>query len=65
MPSSSGVLVSSSYVIEIDAGGLFARDVVRSLKRVASSVRVVEPADGKDARDHLEAGLPLDAFVDV
>jgi P4 family phage/plasmid primase-like protien len=42
-----------------------ARDVAGKLLGVAESVRLVEPAEGKDVSDHLEAGLTLDDLVDV
>jgi hypothetical protein len=43
-----------------DAGRKHADEVVRSLRGLAASVRVVEPAAGKDASDHLAAGMGLE-----
>ena len=48
-----------------DAGHQHARTVVASLERVGASVRLVEAAHGKDAADHLAAGLGVDDFVEV
>lgn len=42
-----------------------AHDVEASLVAVAASVRVVAPATGKDASDHLAAGHGLDNFVEA
>lgn len=39
--------------------------IAASLSGVAASVRLVEPAEGNDAADHLAAGLSLAKFVDV
>lgn len=53
-------------VVDQDAPGIsHAADVEASLVGVAASVRVVRPAVGKDAYDHLEAGKGLEDFVDV
>jgi hypothetical protein len=48
-----------------DAGRAFADKVAWSLRGLARRVRIVEPVAGKDARDHLEAGHGLRAFVEV
>jgi hypothetical protein len=47
------------------AGRDFADKVAWSLRNKARRVRVVEPAVGNDARDHLEAGGGLRDFTDV
>lgn len=39
--------------------------VARTLAGVAASVRLVEPAKGKDAYDHIAAGLTLEDFASV
>jgi 5S rRNA maturation endonuclease (ribonuclease M5) len=46
-----------------EPGREHAAEVARTLKGVASSVRVVEARTGKDASDHLAAGLALEDFV--
>jgi 5S rRNA maturation endonuclease (ribonuclease M5) len=48
-----------------DAGRKHARAVVAALRGVAASVRLVEAAQGKDAADHLRAGLSVSELVDV
>jgi excisionase family DNA binding protein len=48
-----------------DTGRRHAEAVRASLDGVAGSVRVVEAAEGNDARDHLAAGHTLDEFVPV
>ena len=48
-----------------DPGRAHAADVAASLQGVAASIRVVEAAEGKDAADHLGAGLGLDQLVPV
>ena len=49
------------------AGYAHARATARSIESVGSpaSVALVEPAKGKDATDHLDAGLGLEDFVRV
>ena len=47
------------------AGGKHAEQVAVSLKGIARSVQVVEPAEGKDASDHLASGMALDQLVPV
>ncbi len=46
-----------------DAGREHAAKVANSLVDVASSVRIVEAAEGKDAADHLAAGHTVDDFI--
>lgn len=61
-------LKDAEVVIVADAdppGRDHARKVARSLHGVAASVEVVEPAEGKDAADHLSAGRRIDEFVAV
>lgn len=45
-----------------DAGRKHALSILEALTGIAESVVVVEPAVGKDASDHLSAGLGLDDF---
>jgi hypothetical protein len=45
------------------AGRAHAETVARSLQAAGCTVRVVYPAKGKDAYDHLDAGLGLDDFI--
>lgn len=47
-----------------DAGRKHAAEVASHLDGVAASVTVVEAAQGKDAADHLSAGLGLAEFVE-
>jgi hypothetical protein len=61
-------LAGGSLVIVRDrdeAGHQHARDVFRKVKPLAKSVRVVDPRAGKDAADHLAAGLGVADFVPV
>ena len=46
-----------------EAGRQHARDVVKALTGIASSVDVVEARGGKDASDHLATGHALDDFL--
>src|ERR1035437_1092533 len=46
-----------------DIGRSHARAVAKALEGVADSVRRVEAAQGKDAFDHLAAGLSVDEFL--
>ena len=46
-----------------EAGYAHAAAVARALRGIAQSVRVLEPAEGKDAHDHLAAGLGVEALV--
>lgn len=48
-----------------DAGRKHALAVAAALAGIASSVKVVEPAKGKDATDHVDAGLTLKQLVPV
>ncbi len=48
-----------------DAGQSYLRDVLVSLEGVAASVTVKRAKVGKDAADHVAAGLGLDDLVDV
>lgn len=48
-----------------DAGRRHVAKVVELLQGVAASVRIVEPAEGKDVTDHLAAGRTLDELVTV
>jgi Toprim domain len=48
-----------------DAGRHTASEIASLLKPYAASVKIVEPAEGKDARDHLNAGLGDDELVPV
>jgi hypothetical protein len=48
-----------------DEGRRHAAKVASSLSGIASSVRIVEAAEGKDAADHLAAGRTVDEFVPV
>jgi 5S rRNA maturation endonuclease (ribonuclease M5)/KaiC/GvpD/RAD55 family RecA-like ATPase len=45
------------------AGRRHARAVAEALEGIAATVKVGEPAEGKDAADHLKAGRGLDEFV--
>ena len=45
-----------------DLGREHARQVAQALEAVATKVRAVEPAEGKDVSDHLAAGRALDAL---
>jgi len=48
-----------------DAGMAHAKHIVKELTGVAAHVRLVEPLEGKDAYDHLQAGWRVDDFVEV
>jgi hypothetical protein len=48
-----------------DPGHRHADQVITSLQGIASSVRLVEAVDGKDAADHLAAGHTIDDVVEV
>lgn len=59
---------ASEVVVVVDkdrAGWDWARAVVASLDGRVGGIRTVEAAIGKDAADHLGAGLELDKFVDI
>jgi DNA primase len=47
------------------AGQHTARDIAAELKPYAANVKIVEAAEGKDARDHLDAGPSNNDFVAV
>ncbi len=47
------------------AGRDHARTVARSLERAGCTAVMVEPAKGKDAADHLAAGLELNEFLPI
>jgi hypothetical protein len=67
-PEFSEYLCGAEVVVVADRdepGRRAASKLATALREVASSVRVVEAAEGKDAFDHLEAGLSLDEFVEV
>ncbi len=62
------VLTGASIAIVADkdpVGYCHAAEVARSLTAVASSVRVVEPLEGKDASEHFAAGHTVADFVEV
>jgi hypothetical protein len=64
----SAALTGAQVVVVADRdqpGERHARQVAKSLARHAAGVRLVAPASGKDAADHLAAGFGLDAFVDL
>ena len=48
-----------------ETGRTHARHIVESLKRAGIPGKLVEAAAGKDAYDHLEAGLTLDDFTTI
>jgi hypothetical protein len=50
---------------DTDAGRQTAKDIVAELEQHAASVKIVEAAQGKDASDHLAAGLTVADFVPV
>jgi AAA domain-containing protein/Toprim domain-containing protein len=59
-------LVGAHVVVVADndqAGEKHALAVKASVERYARKVSIVKPAEGKDARDHLAAGLALREFV--
>lgn len=65
-PAEEAELFRGSYVVIIadrdEAGRKHARDVADKLGPVVADLRIVEAAAGKDARDHLEAGLGVEDF---
>lgn len=68
LPEYSETLRGAVVVIVRDrdaSGHDRSRLVYDALVGVADSVAVVEPAEGKDAYDHLHAGFTLEDFVDV
>lgn len=61
-------LVGADVVIvaDCDASGIQrAETVTRSLMGTAASIRVVQAHDGKDVRDHLDAGYAIADLVEV
>jgi putative DNA primase/helicase len=68
VPDAVKVLTGAPVIVVADRDALgraHADDVARSLHGCASSVRIVEAAHGKDAADHLAAGLGLVDLVPV
>lgn len=64
----AGYFTGAEVYVVVDrdeAGRKHAQEVVESLAEVAGSVKVVRAAEGKDAADHLAAGLGLDEFVKI
>jgi 5S rRNA maturation endonuclease (ribonuclease M5) len=67
-PEYAAFLIEASVTIVADRDGpgqAHARHVAQELTGIASSVRVVEAAEGKDVADHLAAGLALEQVVVV
>jgi putative DNA primase/helicase len=67
-PAHADQLAGCDVVVIADRdrpGRAHARHVVETLRSVAKSVRLVEPAEGKDISDHLEAGLGLADLVEI
>lgn len=65
-PEYARALAGAHVVVAADrdqAGREHAAEVARSLKAEAASVRLVEPAIGKDVADHLASGAALDDLV--
>jgi hypothetical protein len=50
---------------ENGSGQATAHDIATELKRYTKTVRIVEPAEGNDAYDYLNAGKTVDDFVPV
>lgn len=48
-----------------EPGQKHARQVFAALEGVAANVRIVESQEGKDAADHIQAGLSLDDFTET
>jgi 5S rRNA maturation endonuclease (ribonuclease M5) len=64
----NGFFVECAVTIVADRdtpGEKHARTVAANLSGIASSVRIVEAANGKDATDHFSAGGRLDEFVET
>lgn len=62
------VLAGAEVIVVADRdepGYRHAADVVASLRDVASSVLLVEAAEGKDVSDHLAAGLTVEQLVEA
>jgi putative DNA primase/helicase len=67
-PEYSKSLAGANVVVIADGdepGRKHAREVAASLKGIAAGVRIVEAAKGKDASDHLAAGLGVADFKDT
>lgn len=64
-----GDMLRDAHVVIVadvdEAGRQHARQVLADLTGKAASVRIVEPATGKDAADHLSAGGRVEDLVDV
>jgi P4 family phage/plasmid primase-like protien len=62
-------LLDGAHVIVIqdqdEAGQQTAQDIALKIAKHAASVKIVKPAVGKDAADHIAAGLGLEDFEDV
>ena len=64
----TAALRGAKVVIVADAdepGRAHAEKVAKALDGVAATVEIVEAAEGKDARDHLDAGRGVEEFVRV
>ena len=64
----SRTLIGVDVIIVRDrdnAGRHTVKDIAADLQQHAASVKIAEAAEGKDARDHLEAGHNVDEFVPV
>jgi 5S rRNA maturation endonuclease (ribonuclease M5) len=62
------VLTGARVIVVADRDGpgrKHAADVAKALEGVAANVWTVEAVEGKDARDHLRAGHPVEAFTPV
>lgn len=67
-PAHAAWLKGANVVIVADrdpVGWGHAQVVANTLLDVAESIEIVRAASGKDARDHLDAGRPIAAFVTV
>lgn len=68
-PSSFARYFAGANVVIIrdkdEPGTKHARDVFKSLRHVAASIRVVEARIGKDAHDHLAGGFSFEQLVQV
>lgn len=68
LPEYSESLRGAQVVVVADrdeAGRKHASAVAGALQGIAASVRLLEPATGKDVSDHLAAGLELDKLVEI
>jgi len=67
-PHHTTALAGAKVIVVADRdtpGRAHARDVVASLHKAGISVRLLEPATGKDVSDHLAAGLALTDLAPV